>query len=177
MTAGNMNVNVSKNSDVVFFGSYNGGSTGLGTVHAFGDLRPGNSPATISFGGDLIMGDGTFTQIELGGLNTGTYDQLFVAGDWFVNGTLDVQLIDGFTLGYNQTFNVAMVDGAMFGQFTNFNDGDLIGNFGGVDLFIDYHSGGGGGNGISFFSAVPEPSSALLLAIGVGVMSLRRRRR
>ena len=177
MSAGNMNVHISQNGSAVFFGSYNGGSVGTGTVHTFGDLRPGNSPGAVSFGGDLIMGDGTFTQIELGGLNSGTFDQLFVAGDLFLDGTLDVQLIDGFTLGYNQTFDVTMVDGAMIGQFSNFNDGDLIGNFGGVDLFIDYRSGGTSGNGISFFSAVPEPSTAAVLAIGLGMLSLRRRRR
>jgi hypothetical protein len=123
------------------------------------------------------MGDGTFTQIELGGLNSGMFDQLFVAGDLFLDGTLDVQLNDGFNLGYNQTFDVTMVDGVMIGRVANFNDGDLIGNFGGVDLFIDYRSGGSGGNGVSFFSAVPEPSSALLLAVAMGAVSLRRRRR
>lgn len=177
MSAGNMNVRISQNGSAVFFGSYNGGSVGTGTVHTFGDLRPGNSPGAVSFGGDLIMGDGTFTQIELGGLDSGMFDQLFVAGDLFLDGTLDVQLIDGFTLGYNQTFDIATVDGAMLGQFSNFDDGDLIGNFGGVDLFISYHRGGSSGHGVSFFSAVPEPSSALLLAIGIGAISLRRRRR
>ncbi len=177
MSAGNMNVRISQNGSAVFFGSYNGGSVGTGTVHTFGDLRPGNSPGAVSFGGDLIMGDGTFTQIELGGLNSGMFDQLFVAGDLFLDGTLDVQLIDGFTLGYNQTFDVAMVDGMMLGQFANFNNGDLIGNFGGVDLFINYHTGGSGGHGVSFFSAVPEPSSALLLAVVIGAISLRRRNR
>ncbi len=177
MSAGNMNVRISQNGSAVFFGSFNGGSVGTGTVHTFGDLRPGNSPGAVSFGGDLIMGDGTFTQIELGGLNSGMFDQLFVAGDLFLDGTLDVKLIDGFNLGYNQTFDVTMVDGAMIGQFSNFNDGDLIGNFGGVDLFIDYRSGGTSGNGISFFSAVPEPSTAAVLAIGLGMLSLRRRRR
>ncbi len=177
MSAGNMNVRISQNGSAVFFGSYNGGSVGTGTVHTFGDLRPGNSPGAVSFGGDLIMGDGTFTQIELGGLNSGMFDQLFVAGDLFLDGTLDVQLIDGFNLGYNQTFDIAMVDGTMLGRFSNFNDGDLIGNFGGVDLFINYNTGGSSGHGVSFFSAVPEPSSALLLAIGIGAISLRRRRR
>jgi T5SS/PEP-CTERM-associated repeat protein len=176
MSAGNLNVNVSQNSNAVFFGSYNGGSNGPGTVHTFGDLRPGNSAASVSFGGDLIMGASTFTEIELGGLSSGMFDQLLVAGDLHLNGLLDVQLIDGFTLGFNQTFDVGVVNGSLFGQFSNFNNGDLVGNFGGVDLFIGYHSGGAGGNGFSLFTAIPEPSSAILLMLGTVAYSLRRRR-
>lgn len=56
---------------------------------------PGNSPGVVSFGGDLIMGASTFTQFELGGLSTGLFDQLLVSGNLFLNGTLDIQLIDG----------------------------------------------------------------------------------
>ncbi len=176
MTAGNLNVDVSQESDVVFFGSYNGGSTGPGTVHAFGDLRPGNSPASVQFGGDLKLGASTLTQIELGGLNAGQFDQLLVAGDLFLGGQLVVQLIDGFTLSPNQVFEVGSTNGSLVGTFSNFNDGDLVGNFGGIDLFIDYQSGAASGNGFSLITVVPEPSSALGLALGVAALGWRRRR-
>ncbi len=177
MSAGNMNVNISQNGSAVFFGSYNGGSVGTGTVHTFGDLRPGNSPGIVSFGGDRIMGNSASLLIELGGLNPGMFDQMLVSGDLFLDGALDVQLIDGFTLGYGQTFDVSLVNGSLFGQFANYDDGDLIGNFGGVVLFIDYRTGGAGGNGFSSFSAVPEPSMAMLLGFGMVAAGLGRRRR
>jgi hypothetical protein len=162
---------------VIFLGSYNGGSTGSGTVHALGDLRPGHSPATVSFGGDLIMGQRTVTQIELGGWQAGMFDQILVSGDLHLNGSLDVDLMDGFTLGRNQTFDVALVGGRVLGQFSNLSDGDRIGSFGGVDLYIQYHSSRPGGQGFSFFSAVPEPSTMFVLAIGSVALATRRRRR
>ena len=46
MDAANLNMEIASDSYGVFLGSYNGGSNGLGTVQAFGDLRPGNSPAS-----------------------------------------------------------------------------------------------------------------------------------
>lgn len=176
MTAGNLSVDVSQESDVVFFGSYNGGSTGPGTVHAFGDLRPGNSPASVKFGGDLKLGASALTQIELGGLNAGQFDQLLVAGDLFLGGQLVVQLIDGFTLSPNQVFQVGSTNGALVGTFSNFNDGDLVGTFGGINLFIDYQSGAASGNGFSLITVVPEPSSALGLTLGLAALGRRRRR-
>jgi hypothetical protein len=66
-------------------------------------------------------------------------------------------------------------DRTLFGQFFNFNDGDRIGNFNGVDLFIKYHSGGTGNDGFSFL-AVPEPSFGLWLVIATSACCLHRRR-
>ena len=42
-------IDVGIGSAVAFFGSYNGGTTGPGIVYMNGDLRPGNSPASVSF--------------------------------------------------------------------------------------------------------------------------------
>ena len=88
-------IQVSAGSNLVFFGSYNGGTTGTGTVHYFGDLRPGNSPAAVEFGGDLNMSATATTYIELGGLEAGTeHDQVNAHGRIALKGTLDVALID-----------------------------------------------------------------------------------
>ena len=53
-------------------------------------------------------------------------------------------------------------------------EGDLVGNFGGVDLFITY--AGGDGNDATLFT-VPEPTMALTwsMLIGLGIMVRRRR--
>ncbi|MGY8750121.1 MAG: PEP-CTERM sorting domain-containing protein [Pirellulales bacterium] len=174
MDATNLNVEIASDSYGVFFGSYNGGSNGLGTVQAFGDLRPGNSPGIVSFGGDLELGFSTSTYIELGGLFAGEFDQLLVAGDFLLNGSLDVSLIDGFTLDFNQEFWIVDIDGTRSGFFNGFGEGDVVGNYDGMDLVISYSAGNG--NDISFFTAVPEPGTAGLLGcLMLGLMSHRRR--
>ncbi len=175
MDASNMNVEVASDSYAVFFGSYNGGSNGLGTVQAFGDLRPGNSPAIVSFGGDLEMGVNTSTFIELGGPMAGEFDQLLIGGDFLLDGSLDVSLIDGFNLGFNQEFLIADVMGSRTGFFNGLGEGDLVGNYGGMDLFISY--GAGNGNDVSLFTAVPEAGTAGMMAVLMLGVAMRRRRR
>jgi hypothetical protein len=48
-----------------FFGAQTGAGnfTGTGTVYYIGDLRPGNSPASVHYGGDVVFG-GTTTLPE-----------------------------------------------------------------------------------------------------------------
>ncbi|MDB2526422.1 PEP-CTERM sorting domain-containing protein, partial [Mariniblastus sp.] len=174
MDAANLNVEIASDSYGVFFGSYNGGSDGLGTVQAFGDLRPGNSPAVVSFGGDLEMGVNTATYIELGGLLGGEFDQLQIAGDFLLDGSLDVSLIDNFSLGFQQEFLIADIMGSRTGLFDGLSEGDLIGNYGGTDLFISYRAGNG--NDISFFTSVPEPGVVGLLGSLMLGLVMRRRR-
>ena len=59
MDTANLNVEIAPDSYGVFFGSYNGRSTGAETLQPFGDLRPGNSPGTVEFGGNLELGSST----------------------------------------------------------------------------------------------------------------------
>lgn len=175
MNAANLNMEIAENSTAVFFGSYNGGSTGLGTVQAFGDLRPGNSPAIVSFGGDLEMGVNTATFIELGGWDSGAFDQMYVAGDLNLNGVLDVSLIDGFQLSSNMDFLIADVMGDRLGMFDGLSEGGLVGTYNGYDLFITYASGDG--NDVGLFTAVPEPASCGILGLLLmGGLFIRRRR-
>lgn len=142
-----------------------------------GDLRPGNSPGSMSFGGDLVLGSGASTLIELGGLNIGDFDQLLVQGDLFLGDSqLDVALWEGFTLSNGMEFLVADVEGNLFGQFSGLGEGSLVGNFGGTDLFITYN-GFGGNSGVGLFTAIPEPSAFALVGILCVPVLFRRRRR
>lgn len=153
-----------------------GGFTGGGDLFLQGDLRPGHSPASVLMDGNLYLGGGTITEIELAGLDIGEFDQLVVTGDLSLAGSLQVSLIDGFVLSNNQTFEIGNVSGDLLGQFTNLDDGDLVGNFGGFNLFITY--AGGDGNDIALFTnPVPEPGiMGMATILGIGMM-LRRRRR
>ena len=162
-------------SNAVFFGelSGTGGMVGGGNLFALGDLRPGASPASVLFDGNVYLGASTDTFIELGGLGLGEYDQMVVTGELGLAGDLSVSLIDGHTLGHNQFYLIGDV-GSLFGEFQGLAEGDLVGTFGGHELFITYS--GGNGNDVGLFTAVPEPGSVFVLAIG-GVFIVNRRRR
>ncbi len=165
-------------STAVLFGEFSGsgGFTGGGTVFSFGDLRPGNSPASVLYDGDLFLGSTSGTHIELGGTGLGEFDQILVTGDLSLAGNLFVSLIDGFSLGENMEFLIGDIDGTLTGQFAGLGEGDLVGNFGGQNLFVSYRAGGG--NGISLFTAIPEPGIAGCFAIAAtATVILRRRRR
>ena len=78
------------------------------------------------------------------------------------------------SIGFDQQFLFADIQGTRNGTFSELNEGELVGNFGGIDLFISYSAGDG--NDIALFSAVPEPSTAGLLSLAMMLaMTLRRR--
>ena len=163
----------------VFFGAVSGAGdfTGSGTTFFEGDLRPGNSPDVVSFEGTVVLGSLTGMFVELAGYEFGEFDQLDIAGDLFLNGELIVDLIDGYQLAANQEFLIANVNGDLFGQFTRLGENDLVGNYGGRELFITYSAGSG--NDVALFSrAVPEPGTCgFCLVAGIGLLMVRRRRR
>jgi len=164
-------------SGTVFLGDFTGAGsfTGTGDVFFEGDLRPGNSPDIVSFEGDVFLGTGAMSFIELGGLDLGEFDRFEIAGDFSLNGALDVSLIDGFALGFSQEFLIADITGTRDGFFDGLSEGDLVGNFGGQDLFISYSAGDG--NDISLFTAVPEPGSATIIGVFLLGALLRRKKR
>jgi T5SS/PEP-CTERM-associated repeat protein len=81
--------------------------TGGGTNVIQGILRPGNSAADVSFGGDVSLLATATLELELGGLNAGSdYDRLTVAGDVTLDGIADVNLINNFDPALGDTFDV-----------------------------------------------------------------------
>ncbi len=162
-------------STAVFLGAFtgSGGFTGGGDVFALGDLRPGNSPASVLYDGNLFLGNSTNTFIELGGLGMNEFDQLLVTGDLNLAGDLFVSLLGTHSLGLNQQYLIGDIGGGLTGQFSGLGEGDLVGVFGGQQLFITYAAGNG--NDIGLFTAVPEPSSLLVFALAGSLLALRRR--
>jgi hypothetical protein len=97
------------NSVAVFFGAVTGGgsSSGGGDIFFEGDLRPGNSAATVEFQNDVQFGSGATLEIELGGATPGTqYDQMHVTGDMSLDGALAVSLISGFNPVAGNSFDI-----------------------------------------------------------------------
>lgn len=168
-------IRTSEGSATVILGGISGDMNFTGTVFAEGDLRPGNSPGVGVFEGDFLLGDTAATFIELGGIDSGEFDQFDIAGDFGLGGSLDVSLIGGFSLGFGQEFLVADVEGSMTGMFSGLNEGSLVGNYGGQDLFITYN-GFGGNRGVGLFTAVPEPSSGCVLLLCACALAGRRKR-
>lgn len=96
-------------ASTVFFGGVTGAGpfTGTGTVYFIGDLRPGTSPANLSFGGDLVFGSFARTVIEIGGVLPGTqHDRLSVAHTLYLGGVLEIQLVNSFIPSVGQSFKI-----------------------------------------------------------------------
>jgi autotransporter-associated beta strand protein len=127
VTAAGGEMRVSAGCAAVFFGSYNGGATGAGTVYAEGDLRPGHSPAAVAFEGSLVLGSSAALDIELGGTVPGTqYDTVSVGQNLTLGGLLNVALIDGFRPSHNDAFQI-LTWGSRTGDFAGMTGLDLGG--------------------------------------------------
>jgi hypothetical protein len=111
-------------SRTVFFGGVSGAGTftGGGTTEFEGDLKPGNSPANVTFGGNVVIGPTAGTVIELAGTTKGAqYDSLTIAGNVSLGGALDVVLLGGFVPSPGQSFNILTAAGGIDGTFDETN--------------------------------------------------------
>jgi hypothetical protein len=110
----------SSTSVAVVFGAFSGsgGSTGGGDIFFEGDLRPGNSPATVTYDNNIGFGSGTRLDIELGGNTPGSqYDQVRVNGALALDGTLAVSLLNGFSPTSGDSFDI-LNWGSLSGSFS-----------------------------------------------------------
>jgi T5SS/PEP-CTERM-associated repeat protein len=111
----------STTSAAVILGAFTGagGSSGGGDIFFEGDLRPGNSPATVNFGNNIAFGSAATIEIELGGTTPGSqYDQILVAGQLALDGTLAVTPINGFSPAAGNSFNI-LDWGGLSGTFSS----------------------------------------------------------
>ena len=124
-------------SRTVFFGSVSGAGTftGGGVVELEGDLKPGNSPANITFGGNVEIAAAAGLEIELAGTTKGAqYDSLTIAGTASLSGTLNASLLDGFIPSSGQVFEI-LTAGGINGTFDTTNLPALAG---GLFFDLDY---------------------------------------
>jgi T5SS/PEP-CTERM-associated repeat protein len=116
----NGDVYVGSDSRAAFCGPVSGSGNfpGGGTIEFVDGFSPGASPATISFGGDVLFSASALLAIELGGTVGGDeYDRLNVAGDLTLGGTLQVSLIYDFAPDVGDTFDIldwGVLSGAEF---------------------------------------------------------------
>jgi len=136
------------------------------TVEDGGTVAPGLSPGIFA-ADDFDLQSGSTLQIEIGGLNAGSeHDQLLAGGDVVLDGTLQVNLIDGFSPDFIDSF-VIIEANSVSGQFENveFGVGFFQVTITGTQVLLSQFQ-------------VPEPSSFALCLVGlVGSAFARRRRR
>jgi hypothetical protein len=113
----NNDLNTSGGSIVVLGGLLGGGGTVGGDLNnPSGTVGPGNSPGVLSVSGDFAQGAAGTLAIEIAGTTVDTeYDQLNVAGNATIDGTLSVTLLGGFLPEVGDTFdvlNAAAISGA-----------------------------------------------------------------
>ena len=148
----------------------------IGSLNDYGVTSPGEGEGAgvMTIDGDYFKVAGS-KEIKLAGLYD--YDRIDVTGNVELAGTLDVKLVDGFELHRGNWFDFLTVGGTLTGQYDGLGEGDLVGNFGGQDLFITYGGMGDGGGVALFTNAVPEPTTVLIWSMLAGLgMTVRRRR-
>jgi len=130
-----------------------------------GTIAPGASIGQLIIGGGLSQGDDASLQIEINGVTPGTlHDSLVIAGNAALNGTL--ALTFGYTPKPGDTIVVLTTQGGVVsGAF------DLISVSGGIQVTPNF-----GANQLSFtVTAVPEPQTYALMALGLGIVVLAAR--
>jgi autotransporter-associated beta strand protein len=88
----NGTLRTSAGGNTVFLGAVSGSGSfpGTGTVYLEGDLRPGNSPGLMTFGGDVVLGSFATLIQEIGGNTPSQYDRQQITGDLELDGALNV---------------------------------------------------------------------------------------
>ncbi|MBI1369926.1 MAG: hypothetical protein GC162_14885 [Planctomycetes bacterium] len=132
----------------VFFGDVTGAGafTGTGTVRFEGTYSPGNSPAVVSFGGDMQMGDASELKMDLAGSPnkpglSPTSDELIITDDVALDGKLKLNLAPDFAPIAGQIFPLLAFGGDRTGRFDDIDGQGLLGQ---VALLVLYDDDPGG---------------------------------
>ena len=189
-------------------GTTTAGSANISGGNIFGNkgtwaANVNNSGGTFNIG-DIVQTagsesiSGTYTQsssgaldIDVGGTTPGTqFDQLTISGAAMLNGTLNLDLINGFIPTIGSMFdilNASTLDNTMFatvnGTSINSNEHFIV-VYNSNNVTLDVVAGMGpqglGGGEPGGNSPTPEPATLLLLAtglLGIGAISRRRSKR
>ena len=165
---GVVNGPIGSGQELTFTQAVQGAGNTTGNIEYAASYRVGNSPDAVSVQNVLL--DSTSTLImELGGDVPGTgYDQLDISGLATLNGTLDVELLNGFSPSLGESFT--LFSGRTTGSFSQIGLPALSNG-------EQWNTSNLSTNGT--ISVTPEPSSLALLAAGgaIGLAGYKRRRK
>ncbi len=166
-------VNTVNGSRTVIYGTESGAGNFIGTGAVEIDGMILIDPARVSFAGSLTLTKTTEYVMEIGGTQIGgQYDSLAVAGMATLAGTLDVDLIDGFTPTPGESFT-AISYGSYSGTFAEINGLDL----GDGLVLVPTYTDDSLILTVEPSAVVPEPTSLVLMALGLagaGVVARQR---
>lgn len=149
---------------LTFTGDVDGSGNFTGNVLLSDGFSAGSSPGQVAFE-TLIFDSTTSTLMELGGTTAGSgYDQV-LADEAVLDGSLSVVLLSAFTPSIGDVFDL-------------FVAGELTGGFDSLSL-PDFSSGAWQVSQTESrfrITAVPEPSTDILPALGLTGLAARRRR-
>ena len=138
------------------FGHVSGSGTLSGTT-LFGNLNIGSSPGVVTLE-DMTMSASSTTTFEVAGTDSSQFDQLILIGSVALDGTAQITF-DNFTPDLSDTF-----------QLIDLTNGTASSWFSSVVTPDGWTLSSGG------LLAVPEPTSFMLVVIGLALLLLKSRR-
>jgi hypothetical protein len=164
---------------------YQGPGSIAGPVTVAGVLAPGDGPGILTVNNQVTFQSSSTFLAEVYGPTSGSeYDQLLTSGPVWLAGSLWLTF-GSFTPVENEVLCLINNTGtrATTGTF-QYADNDKVGTYNGFDWYITYDANNGaiasldGGNDVAIYT-VPEPSSLVLLGIGLATLigHVRQRRR
>jgi len=172
------------NSTVDVGGLLKGSGTINGSLSLSGTLAPGNSPGTTTINGDFTVDSTAKLAMEITGATSGEYDQIKVSGHVTLAGTLDLTTLSGLTMGNSITLidntGTTTITSGYFTAILTSDSNYAISNssstyaftVNGKSYLLNYAAnadGDGVFNDVTL-SVVPEPSTWLMLAGGIGML-------
>lgn len=142
-------------------------------INTSGFVLTGSETGELMIEGNFQQNDTGLVEIKLGGTEPGiSHDRLIASGSMQLGGLLQVTLVEGFELEFEQRFEIVSAGGVLTGTFFDLPDQSVVGTFGGIDLFIEYRPDAGR---VDLYT-IPEPASLVLLGLGAWVLVGQRRR-
>jgi autotransporter-associated beta strand protein len=117
------------------------GSGGIdGSLVSNGFISPGNSPGTLTIGGNLTLKPKSTLGIEVA--SSGSFDKLSVGGAAALDGTVVVSLLGGFVPEGGEKFKILTAGGPVTGRFLKLSDSlaafDVKALYGSQDVTLEF---------------------------------------